>query len=82
MPNPLREHAIDDMDVYSAPLVIFMDDMSGNISKQWNVHYSAYSSLALLPRKLLDHEENIKFIATSPHASPMEMLVAICNDVR
>lgn len=32
MPNPLREKSKGRM-VYSVPLIIFMDDVSGNISK-------------------------------------------------
>lgn len=82
MPHPLRRFAVDDMDVYSVPVILFMDDMSGNVSKQWNVHYSIYGSLALLPRKIIDNEENIKFIATSPNASPMEMLTVVCNSIK
>ncbi|KAG1723623.1 hypothetical protein EDB19DRAFT_1898050 [Suillus lakei] len=40
--------------VYTVPLIIFMDDVSGNISKQWNKHHTIYMSNASLPREMLD----------------------------
>ncbi|KAG1722393.1 uncharacterized protein EDB91DRAFT_1240223 [Suillus paluster] len=42
--------------VYTIPLIIFMDDMSGNISKQWNKHHTIYMSNANLPREMLEKE--------------------------
>ncbi|KAG2079913.1 uncharacterized protein F5147DRAFT_784669 [Suillus discolor] len=41
MPNPLRMKSQGHM-VYSVPLIIFMDNVSGNISKQWNKHHAVY----------------------------------------
>jgi hypothetical protein len=55
MPNPWREKAGGRM-VYSVPTIIFMDDVSGNISKQWNKHYVVYLSNANLPREMLEKE--------------------------
>ncbi|KAF8546401.1 hypothetical protein OG21DRAFT_1427122 [Imleria badia] len=48
MPNSLREKSGGQM-VYTVPLIVFMDDVSGNISKQWNKHHVIYVSNGLLP---------------------------------
>ncbi|KAG1907831.1 uncharacterized protein F5891DRAFT_1124653 [Suillus fuscotomentosus] len=42
--------------VYAVPLIIFMDDVSGNVSKQWNKHHAIYMSNANLPREMLEKE--------------------------
>ncbi|KIK75687.1 hypothetical protein PAXRUDRAFT_18776 [Paxillus rubicundulus Ve08.2h10] len=49
MPNPLREKSGGRM-VLMVPLIVFMDDVSGNISKQWNKHHVVYMSNASMPR--------------------------------
>ncbi|KIN98709.1 hypothetical protein M404DRAFT_157203 [Pisolithus tinctorius Marx 270] len=72
-PNPWRKKSGGRM-VYAVPLVIFMDDVSGNISKQWNKHYVIYMSNANLPREMLDQEFCVWFVTSSPHASPMELM--------
>jgi hypothetical protein len=41
MPHPLRMVAGSKL-IYSIPLTIFIDDVSGNKSKQWNKHFSCY----------------------------------------
>jgi len=41
MPHPLHEIAGDHL-VYSVPIIVFIDDVSGNKSKQWNKHFSCY----------------------------------------
>lgn len=48
MPHPDRLLA-EGLEVECPPLIIFIDDVSGNSSKQWNVHYSCYVSNAALP---------------------------------
>ncbi|KAG8948539.1 hypothetical protein FRC03_000712 [Tulasnella sp. 419] len=73
MPHPFRKIAGDRM-VYSVPLIIFMDDVSGNISKQWNKHHAVYISNANLPREVLEKEFFTRFITSSPHAPPMELM--------
>ncbi|KAF8837376.1 hypothetical protein BDN67DRAFT_1028788 [Paxillus ammoniavirescens] len=60
--------------VYAVPLIIFMDDISGNISKQWNKHYVIYMLNVSLPREMLDQEFHVQFVTSSPHASPMELM--------
>ncbi|KAF8428888.1 hypothetical protein L210DRAFT_3327899, partial [Boletus edulis BED1] len=80
MPNPLREKSGGRM-IYTIPLIVFMDDVSGNISKQWNKHHVVYMSNALLPREMLDQEFTIRFISGSPHASPMELMQGIKDSI-
>ncbi|KAH9899976.1 hypothetical protein C8Q73DRAFT_754715 [Cubamyces lactineus] len=81
MPHPDRQLA-GGLEIECPPIIVFVDDVSGNTSKQWNVHYSAYMSNATLPRADLEKSANVHFIATSPHASPMEIIRAICEAVR
>ncbi|EIW74149.1 hypothetical protein CONPUDRAFT_133377 [Coniophora puteana RWD-64-598 SS2] len=63
--------------VYSIPVIVFLDDVSGNQSKQWNEHFSCYMSTGALPREKLSEEFHVRFIATSPHATPLEMMQGI-----
>lgn len=81
MPHPIRERAKGRM-CYSVPLIIFMDDVSGNISKQWNKHFVAYMSNANLPREMIEKEFCVRFVTSSPHASPMELMQAIRDSIR
>lgn len=76
MPNPLRSVA-GSRRIYSIPLIIFMDDASGNVSKQWNKHWSCYLSNAALPREVLQSEYNVRFVTTSTHASPSELMQGV-----
>jgi hypothetical protein len=54
-PNPLCKKAQGRM-VYTVPLIIFMDDVSGNILKQWNKCYAIYMLNANLPQEMLKKE--------------------------
>jgi hypothetical protein len=73
MPHRLRAIAGHRM-VYSVPLIIFMDDVSANVSKQWNKHHAIYMSNANLPRQMLEKEFCIRFVTSSPDAPPMELM--------
>ncbi|KAF8346814.1 hypothetical protein F5887DRAFT_834375, partial [Amanita rubescens] len=81
VPNPLRAKAKGRM-VYTVPLIVFMDDVSGNISKQWNKHYVIYISNALLPRETFEKQFCIRFVTSSPHAMPMELMMALKESIR
>ena len=81
MPHPIRKRA-DGRMVYSVPLIIFMDDVSGNISKQWNKHFVVYMSNANLPREMIEKEFNVRYVSSSPHASPMELMKAVRDSIR
>lgn len=79
-PNPLRAKSKGRM-VHTVPLIIFMDDVSGNISKQWNKHHAIYMSNANLPREMIDKEFFVRFVASSPHALPMELMRAMKESI-
>lgn len=56
---------------------LYCDDTSGNVSKKWNKHNSFLFNAAGLPRRMVQEESNIHFVATSNLASPLEMLDGI-----
>ncbi|KAH7885946.1 hypothetical protein F5I97DRAFT_1936899 [Phlebopus sp. FC_14] len=63
--------------VYAVPLIIFMDNVSGNVSKQWNKRYAIYMSNANLPHAMVEKEFYIHFMTSSPHTTPMELMSAM-----
>ncbi|KAJ7460180.1 hypothetical protein FB451DRAFT_1045417, partial [Mycena latifolia] len=67
--------------VYSIPLAIFIDDVSGNKSKQWNKHFSCYMSNGALPRTKLENEFHVRFVGTSPFASPLEIMQGVRGSI-
>ena len=67
--------------VYSFPIWLYCDDVSGNQSKKWNKHYSFLFSAAGLPRALFQHEYNVHFLCTSNIAAPLEMMDGIVNQL-
>lgn len=81
MPHPLRERAAGRL-VHSVPLILFMDDVSGNVSKQWNKHYVVYGSNGNLPRQMLEKEFFTRFVASSPHVAPLELMKGVTDSVR
>jgi hypothetical protein len=80
MPHPLREVAAG-RPVYSIPLITFMDDMSGGKSTVWNKHYSVYLSNGTIPREELQAEFHVRYVATSPHATPMELMQGVRDSI-
>lgn len=67
---------------YAVPLIVFMDDVSGNISKQWNKHFVIYLSNASMPRETLDKQFFVRFFTSSPNASPTELMHALKYSMR
>ncbi|KIO08465.1 hypothetical protein M404DRAFT_134486, partial [Pisolithus tinctorius Marx 270] len=80
MPNPLREKSRGRM-VLTVPLIVFMDDVSGNISKQWNKHHVVYMSNASMPREMLEKEFCVRFVSSSPHAPPLELIGGVRKSI-
>ncbi|KAF8868695.1 hypothetical protein BD779DRAFT_1459482 [Infundibulicybe gibba] len=80
MPHPLREKS-QGRRVLAVPLIVFMDDVSGNVSKQWNKHHAIYMSNANLPREMIEKEFCVRFVTSSPHASPMELMAAMKDSI-
>ena len=81
MPHPLHEKAKSRM-VYSVPIIIFMDDVSANVSKQWNKHFVIYISNANMLREMIEKEFCIRFVTSSPFASPMELMRGCEKSIR
>ncbi|KAI0703850.1 hypothetical protein BC835DRAFT_1262612, partial [Cytidiella melzeri] len=81
MPNPIRQLAKGRM-CYAVPVIVFIDDVSGNVSKQWNKHHVVYASNANLPREMIEKEFSVKFVSSSPHASPIELAKAVCDSIK
>ncbi|EJU01380.1 hypothetical protein DACRYDRAFT_16097 [Dacryopinax primogenitus] len=73
MPNPWRQKA-NGRHVYSLPLMIWEDDVSGNRSKQWYKHYNVCASNLAMPRQDMEVSSNILFLGTSPHATALELM--------
>ena len=67
--------------VYSFPIWLYCDDVSGNQSKRWNKHYSFLFSAAGLPHALFQHEYNVHFLCTSNLAAPLEMMDGIVSQL-
>ncbi|KAH9821274.1 hypothetical protein DFH28DRAFT_923682 [Melampsora americana] len=81
--NPWRAKA-DGKIIRHMPLVLYCDDLSGNISKRWNKHIAYYFTLAGLPPKLANQEYNCHFLTTSNTAGALELgdpLVDEINDI-
>ncbi|KAK7016753.1 hypothetical protein VNI00_018830 [Paramarasmius palmivorus] len=81
MPHRMREKANNKM-VYGVPIIGFLDDVSANISKQWNKHHAFYASCGALPRELIEQEFFVIFVSSSPHVPPMEMIRAFMDCIR
>ncbi|KAI0747727.1 hypothetical protein C8Q80DRAFT_1219186 [Daedaleopsis nitida] len=58
-----------------------MDDVSGNISKQWNKHHVIYMSNANLPREMVEKEFCVRFVTSLPHVAPMELMAAMKESI-
>ncbi|KAG1798356.1 hypothetical protein EV424DRAFT_1475005 [Suillus variegatus] len=59
-----------------------MDDVSGNISKQWNKHHIVYMSNAAMPREMLEKEFCVRFVSSSPHVTPLELMRAVTQSIQ
>lgn len=63
------------------PLIIFSDDVSGNISKKWNKFDVWAMILAGLPRAVNSHLENIHFLCASNKVDCLKMAEPLVEDL-
>jgi len=63
------------------PIVLFSDDVSGNVSKKWNKFDVWALLLAGLPRCMNSQLENIHFICASNQISCLQMAEPVVDDL-
>ena len=68
--------------VLTVPLITFMDDVSGNVSKQWNKHHVVYMLNAAMAREMLEKEFCVHFMSFSPHATPLELMQGVKESIQ
>lgn len=76
MPNHHRIMA-SGRELYVIWIPLWFDDVSGNVSKQYNKHLNCYTTIANLPGQLLQQEFFVLPVTTSPNASTSEQASAI-----
>jgi hypothetical protein len=80
MPNPLRAKS-NGQEVRTIFVNVWADDVSGNISKQYNKHVNVCLQNTCLPGRLLNQEYFVHFYAASQHAAAPELLAALRDDI-
>ncbi|TFY58537.1 hypothetical protein EVG20_g8108 [Dentipellis fragilis] len=80
MPHPTRAIA-NGRPVFTLFLIPWSDDVSGNVSKQYNAHLNVYLVNGNIPHRYLAQEYFVRFCATSPHASALEQMNAVRQDM-
>ncbi|KAH7875341.1 uncharacterized protein C8R40DRAFT_1272362 [Lentinula edodes] len=77
MPHPSRKLVPDGYDLYDVFYPLWVDDVSGNRSKQYNKHINMYTVNSNLPGRLIQQEYFVQFISTSPNATSPEQFAAV-----
>ncbi|KAK0421515.1 hypothetical protein EV421DRAFT_1894749 [Armillaria borealis] len=78
-PNSLREQA-KGWPMFCLRVIPWSDDVSGNVSKQYNAHTNIYMTNANLPHSKLSQEYFVRFCSTSSNASSSEQFAALKED--
>ncbi|KAF7296843.1 hypothetical protein MIND_00915600 [Mycena indigotica] len=76
MPNPKRQLS-GERDFYVLGLTIWIDDVSGNRSKQYNKFMVMVAQNTALPGKLLKQEFHVHFMGASQHVTTAELSAAL-----
>ncbi|KAH9816553.1 hypothetical protein DFH28DRAFT_891007, partial [Melampsora americana] len=79
--NPWRAKAKGRI-IRHMPLVLYCDDLSGNVSNRWNKHIAFYFTLAGLPPKLANQEYNCHFVTTSNTAGGLELADPLIDELK
>ncbi|KAJ3982098.1 hypothetical protein F5890DRAFT_1416419 [Lentinula detonsa] len=79
MPHPLRAKA-NGRPIFRMRIMPWSDDVSGNVSKQYNAHTNIYAVSLNLPHKKLSQEFFVRFCSTSGNASSSEQFAALAKD--
>ncbi|THU81202.1 hypothetical protein K435DRAFT_565165, partial [Dendrothele bispora CBS 962.96] len=79
--NPLREIS-KGRPMFRLRVIPWSDDVSGNVSKQYNAHTNVYITNAHLPHRMLAQEFFIRYCSTSQVASSSEQFVALCENFK
>ncbi|KAE8236091.1 hypothetical protein A4X06_0g9662, partial [Tilletia controversa] len=66
--------------LFSVPLVVFIDDLSGARSKRWNKHEAIYLSNTTLDRSVLDLDSNIKLVSISKNVTGEGQLSSLVDE--
>ncbi|CAD6917710.1 unnamed protein product [Tilletia controversa] len=67
--------------LYSVPVVLFIDDLSGARSKRWNKHEAIYFSNATLDRSQLDLDAHVRHMSISKDVSGEVQLSAVVDEL-
>jgi hypothetical protein len=81
MPNKYRTLA-DGKELYVIWTPLWFDDVSANVSKQYNKHYNCYMTMGNLPGRLLQQEYFVLPVSTSPNATSGEQASAILKFIK
>ncbi|KAI0688378.1 hypothetical protein BC835DRAFT_1284746 [Cytidiella melzeri] len=77
--NPPRIKA-DGRPMFRLRAMPWSDDVSGNVSKQYNAHTNVYIQNTCIPHKKLAQEFSVRFVSTSTFASSSEQLAGVSSD--
>ncbi|KAJ6587239.1 hypothetical protein B0H10DRAFT_1961528 [Mycena sp. CBHHK59/15] len=79
MPHPLRTKA-QGRPMFCLCVMPWSNNVSGNVSKQYNAHTNMYVTNLNLPHHKLSQEYFVQFTSTSPHTSSSELFTALGED--
>ncbi|KAJ6609432.1 hypothetical protein B0H10DRAFT_2166322 [Mycena sp. CBHHK59/15] len=79
MPHPLRAKA-QGRPMFRLRVMPWCDDVSGNVSKQYNAHTNMYVTNLNLRHQKLSQEYFVRFTSASPYTSLSELFVALGED--